>query len=89
MRAGVSGSLVRDEYGMRSCLCGKQSGMCAGSCRHATSESQRAEQVRRRPGVGLLAHIAGLERPDSPHRGVFRIIDDEESAAKLCSALTA
>ena len=41
------------------------------------------------PGVGVLAHIAGLERPDSTHRGVFRIIDDEESAAKLCSALTA
>jgi hypothetical protein len=40
------------------------------------------------PGVGVLAHIAGLERPESTHRGVFRIIDDEESAAKLCSALT-
>jgi hypothetical protein len=41
------------------------------------------------PGVGVLAHIAGLERPDGAHRGVFRIIDDEEGAAKLCSALTA
>jgi hypothetical protein len=43
----------------------------------------------RAPGVGVIAHIAGLDLPDEPHRGVFRITDDPQVAAALCAALTA
>lgn len=42
----------------------------------------------RAPGVGVIAHIAGLELPDGTHRGVFRF-DNPEVAAVLCEALTA
>ena len=41
------------------------------------------------PGAGVIAHIAGLDLPDGTHRGVFRIVEDAESAANLCDALTA
>jgi hypothetical protein len=41
------------------------------------------------PGAGVIAHIAGLDLPDGTHRGVFRIVEDAESAATLCSALGA
>src|SRR5215204_479799 len=43
----------------------------------------------RAPGVGVIAHIAGLDLPDEPHRGVFRITDDPQVAAALCAALKA
>ena len=36
----------------------------------------------------MIAHIAGLDRPDDTHRGVFRFIDDPAVAAELCAALT-
>ena len=41
------------------------------------------------PGVGVIVHIAGLDLPDGTHRGVFRITEDPEVAARLCDALTA
>jgi hypothetical protein len=41
------------------------------------------------PGVGVIVHIAGLELPDGTHHGVFRVVEDAASAAKLCDALTA
>jgi len=40
------------------------------------------------PGFGVIAHIAGLDRPDDTHRGVFRDIEDPAVAAHLCGALT-
>jgi hypothetical protein len=40
------------------------------------------------PGFGVIAHIAGLDRPDDTHRGVFRFSDDPAVAAELCAALT-
>ncbi|MDQ3209283.1 MAG: hypothetical protein M3Q37_11860 [Gemmatimonadota bacterium] len=40
------------------------------------------------PGYGVIAHIAGLDRPDDTHRGVFRFIDDPAVASALCEALT-
>jgi hypothetical protein len=40
------------------------------------------------PGLGVIAHIAGLDRPDDAHRGVFRFIDDPAVASALCEALT-
>jgi hypothetical protein len=40
------------------------------------------------PGRGVIAHIAGLDRPDDTHRGVFRFVDDPAVAAELCAALT-
>jgi hypothetical protein len=40
------------------------------------------------PGRGVIVHIAGLDRPDDTHRGVFRFIDDPAVAAELCAALT-
>ena len=40
------------------------------------------------PGFGVIAHIAGLDRPDDTHRGVFRPIEDPAAAAELCAALT-
>ena len=43
----------------------------------------------RAPGVGVIAHIAGLDLPDGTHRGVIRIGDDPQVAAALCAALTA
>jgi hypothetical protein len=43
----------------------------------------------RAPGVGVIAHIAGLDLPDGTHRGVIRITDDPQVAATLCAALTA
>jgi hypothetical protein len=39
------------------------------------------------PGAGTIAHIAGLDTPDT-HHGVARFIDDPGLAARLCSALT-
>jgi hypothetical protein len=39
-------------------------------------------------GLGVIAHIAGLDRADDTHRGVFRFIDDPAVAAELCAALT-
>ena len=39
------------------------------------------------PGFGVIAHIAGLDRPDDTHRGVFRPIEDPAVAAELCAAL--
>ena len=44
--------------------------------------------IVRAPGVGVIAHIAGLELADGTHRGVFRF-DDAGVAAGLCEALTA
>jgi hypothetical protein len=40
------------------------------------------------PRFGVIAHIAGLDRPDDTHRGVFRPIEDPAVAAQLCAALT-
>ena len=40
------------------------------------------------PGLGVIAHIAGIDRPDDTHRGVFRFIDDPAVASALCQALT-
>ena len=40
------------------------------------------------PGLGVIAHIAGLDRPDDTHRGVFRFVDDPAVASALCEALT-
>jgi hypothetical protein len=40
------------------------------------------------PGFGVIAHIAGLDRPDDTHHGVFRPIEDPAVAAELCAALT-
>jgi CheY-like chemotaxis protein len=40
-------------------------------------------------GVGVIAHIAGLDLPDGTHRGVFRFVDDPQVEAALCAALTA
>jgi hypothetical protein len=40
------------------------------------------------PGLGVIAHIAGLDRPDDTHRGVFQPIEDPAVAAELCAALT-
>jgi hypothetical protein len=51
--------------------------------RHGSGFTARA------PGVGVIAHIAGLDLPDGTHRGVFRITDDPQVAAALCAALTA
>ena len=39
------------------------------------------------PGAGTIAHIAGLDTPDT-HHGVARFIDDPAVAARLCSVLT-
>jgi hypothetical protein len=39
----------------------------------------------RAPGVGVIAHIAGLDLPDGTHRGAIRGVDDP---APLCAALT-
>ena len=43
----------------------------------------------RAPGVGVIAHIAGLDLPDGTHRGVLRFVDDPQVAAAVCAALTA
>jgi hypothetical protein len=43
----------------------------------------------RAPGVGVIAHFAGLELPDGTHRGVARFVDDPQVAAAVCAALTA
>lgn len=40
------------------------------------------------PGFGVIAHIAGLDRPDDIHRGVFRPVEDPAVGARLCEALT-
>jgi hypothetical protein len=40
------------------------------------------------PGFGVIAHIAGLDRPDDTHRGVFRPIEEPAVASALCEALT-
>ena len=40
------------------------------------------------PGRGVIAHVAGLDRADDTHRGVFRPIEDPTVAAALCEALT-
>jgi len=40
------------------------------------------------PGFGVIAHIAGLDLPDSSHHGVARVLEDPEVAAELCAALT-
>jgi hypothetical protein len=40
------------------------------------------------PGVGVIAHIAGLGGKDETHHGVFRLFDDPAVAAALCEALT-
>jgi hypothetical protein len=39
----------------------------------------------RAPGVGVIAHIAGLDVPDGTHRGAIRGVDDP---GQLCAALT-
>jgi hypothetical protein len=39
----------------------------------------------RAPGVGVIAHIAGLDLPDGTHRGAIRGVDDP---GPLCAALT-
>ena len=43
----------------------------------------------RAPGVGVIAHVAGLELPDGTHRGVLRFIDDPQVAAAVCAVLAA
>jgi len=50
--------------------------------------ASHGEVTVRTPGLGVIAHIAGLDRPDDTHRGVFRFIDDPAVAAELCAALT-
>jgi len=42
--------------------------------------------VVRAAGVGVIAHIAGLDRGDE-HHGVLRFIDDPVVAAELCAVL--
>jgi hypothetical protein len=50
--------------------------------------ASHGEVTVRAPGSGVIAHIAGLDRPDDTHRGVFRPIEDPAAAAALCAALT-
>jgi hypothetical protein len=50
--------------------------------------ASHGEIMLRAPGYGVIAHIAGLDRADDTHRGVFRPIEDPEVAAELCAALT-
>lgn len=50
--------------------------------------ASHGEVTVRAPARGVVAHIAGLDRPDDTHRGVFRFIDDPTVAADLCAALT-
>ena len=45
------------------------------------------EIMLRAPGYGVSAHIAGMDRPDDPHRGLNRGIDDPAVAAEVCAAL--
>jgi hypothetical protein len=40
------------------------------------------------PGFGVIAHIAGRDATDDPHRGVFVPPEDPAVAAQLCAALT-
>ena len=42
----------------------------------------------RAPGVGVIAHIAGLDLPDGTHRGTFEVPEDPAVAAEVCAALT-
>ena len=42
----------------------------------------------RAPGVGVIAHVAGLTS-DGTHRGVLRFIDDPQVAAAVCAVLAA
>jgi hypothetical protein len=50
--------------------------------------ASHGEVMVRAPGRGVIAHIAGLDRPDDIHRGVVRFIDNPAVAAELCAALT-
>jgi hypothetical protein len=50
--------------------------------------ASHGESTVKAPGVGVIAHIAGLDRGDDAHRGVFRPIEDPAVAATLCAALT-
>jgi hypothetical protein len=40
------------------------------------------------PGGGVIAHVAGLDLPDGTHHGVLRYIDEPQTAAAVCDALT-
>jgi hypothetical protein len=50
-------------------------------------EEFHGEITARAPGVGVIAHLAGLDDADG-HHGTFRFPDDPAVAAKLCAALT-
>ncbi len=50
--------------------------------------ASHGELTIRAPSYGVIAHIAGLDRPDDTHRGVFRVPEDPAVAAELCAALT-
>ena len=50
--------------------------------------ASHGEFTAQAPGFGVIAHIAGLDRPDDTHRGVFQPIEDPAVAAELCAALT-
>jgi hypothetical protein len=50
--------------------------------------ASHGEFTAKAQGIGLIAHIAGLDRGDDAHRGVFRPIEDPAVAATLCEALT-
>jgi hypothetical protein len=50
--------------------------------------ASHGEVTARAPRFGVIAHIAGLDRPDDTHRGVFRFIDEPAVDAALCEALT-
>jgi hypothetical protein len=51
--------------------------------------ASHGEFTIRAPGYGVIAHIAGLDRPDDTHRGVFHFPEDPAVASELCQALTA
>ncbi len=40
------------------------------------------------PGVGVLAHIAGLDELDGTHHGTFSWLEDPDVAPRVCAALT-
>jgi hypothetical protein len=50
--------------------------------------ASHGEVTIRAPDVGVIVHIAGLDRTDEAHHGVFRFQEDPAVATKLCAALT-
>lgn len=50
--------------------------------------STHGEFTVKAAGVGVIAHVAGLDTPDGTHHGAVRDFDNPAVAAKLCAALT-